>query len=106
MKRCQICGHVSKDSDSSCIKCGEASWAWVADIAPVPAPVVSEPKKKQKKGKAAEPVAPAANGISDEEFAEELASATDTDLVALSADDKLPASWQKLIQDEIAKRTA
>jgi hypothetical protein len=27
MKTCQVCGHVAKDDDKTCPKCGEASWS-------------------------------------------------------------------------------
>jgi len=102
MKRCVVCGHKTPGSDLSCIKCGEASWAWVADVAPAAPAAEPAPKKgAKKKAKVVEPVAPA---ISDAEFEAELAAASDDELFALYADENLSPAWLKLIEAEVARR--
>lgn len=100
MKRCLVCNHMAADSDPSCAKCGEGSWVWVVDVAPAPA------KKSTKKKSAKVEAAPveAAPAISDEEFAAELASASEADLLGLFGDESLSPAWRKLVDAEIAKR--
>jgi hypothetical protein len=102
MKRCLVCHHMSANEKPACEKCGEASWSWVVDVArSAPAPAKKAAKKKATKATSAEEVSPA---ISDEEFAAELASAAESDLLDLLADESLSADWQKLVEAEIAKR--
>ena len=108
MKNCQVCGIDCEDIVNSCDTCGEASWNFSVDV------VVDAPKKSSKKKSAKTADAPAADApvadapiaqqISDEEFASELANASDMDLLSLFGQENLPLTWQKMIQDEIAKR--
>lgn len=103
MKRCLVCNHMAADSDPSCAKCGEGSWAWVVDVAPAAPTTKKKSAKKSAKVEAA-PVEPAAPAISDEEFAAELASASEADLLGLFGDESLSPAWRKLVEVEIAKR--
>lgn len=104
MKSCLVCNHMAANSDLACSKCGEASWAWAVDAAAIaPAPTKKKPAKKSAKAEAS-PVEPAAPAISDEEFAAELASASEADLLGLFGDESLSPAWRKLVETEIAKR--
>lgn len=102
MKNCQVCGLVCEDVLDSCDACGEASWVFAVDV------VADKPKKSAKK-KAVQPVevlqAPVvAPSISDEEFAAELANASELDLLTLIGEENLSPSWRALVEAEIDKR--
>jgi len=103
MKNCQVCGLVCEDVLGSCDACGEASWAFAVAV------VADKPKKSATK-KAVQPIevleAPVveAPSISDEEFAAELADASELDLLTLIGDENLSPSWRALVESEIDKR--
>lgn len=109
MKRCQVCGAMSDVAASSCASCGEGSWI-VVD-APAAAP------KKAKKQKATKPVDEPVDEpvvvpvieddpvISDAEFAAELVTASDEDLIALQLDSRMSDAWLALVTAELAKRS-
>lgn len=107
MKRCQVCFAVS-DIDAACVDCGEASWC----------DAVAESPKKAKKQKATKPMnapveepavaAPVVEDdpvISDAEFAAELVTASDEDLIALQLDSRMSDAWLALVTAELAKRS-
>ena len=103
MKNCQVCGLVCEDVLASCDACGEASWAFAVDV------VADKPKKPGKKKPAqseevlAAPVVEVPV-ISDEEFAAELANASELDLLTLIGDENLSPAWRVLVEAEIDKR--
>lgn len=111
MKVCAVCGASASVAASSCGACGEGSWQpFVAPAAPVPV----EAKKAAKKSKkvqpvvesVAEPVAePVAGDITDEDFAAEIAQASDADLLSLLGESSaMSPSWRALLLAEIDKR--
>lgn len=119
MKVCAVCGASAAVSASSCGACGEGSWKPFVASSPKAAPVaapVAEPKKAKKTKKASSSVEPvaapeesvAASGeISDEDFAAEIAAASDVDLLALMGETSaMPESWRAMLTAEIEKRGA
>lgn len=108
MKRCAVCDKVCGDVPS-CDGCGESSWSIITKSVEKPAakPVAAPaeaPAKKGVKKKSAKTAAPAMPQISDEDFAAELALASDSELLSLMGNENLSDSQSDLLAMEIAKR--
>lgn len=103
MRNCQVCG-LCEDVSDSCLACGEASWLF-SDV-PADKPKKSGKKQPAPEAPAPEAPAPEAHGISDEEFAGELAYASEMELLALIGDEQLSPAWRDLVNAEIVKREA
>ena len=126
MKSCQVCSLLVEDELAECPDCGEASWAFAADVVPVARAKKAKSKAAKNELPAVEepPVAPVADVafdsvigddpvandvefdsvIGDVEFTDELTKASDDELLALIGDARLPANWRVLVDAEIVKR--
>jgi hypothetical protein len=116
MKVCAVCGSSAPVSASSCSACGEGSWKPFVAPANAVEPVV-EPKKTKRSKKASpavvepvaapEEIAAASGEISDEDFAAEIAAASDVDLLTLMGEaSAMPETWRTMLMAEIDKRGA
>lgn len=107
MKRCAVCDKVCGDVPS-CDGCGESSWSIITKSVekPTAKPVAAPAEAPAKKGmkKKSSKTSPAMPQISDEDFAAELALASDIDLLSLMSADGLTESQSELLALEIAKR--
>lgn len=111
MKSCQVCSLLVEDELAECFDCGEASWAFAADVVPVAITKKTKNKTTKNALPAVEepPVALVADVeldsvIGDVEFTDELTKASDDELLALIGDERLPANWRVLVDAEIVKR--